>query len=84
VATARGMKKFRAGRIENDSWTPGLTYKTRYDGTLDEKELFAMVDKYEEEALALHAKCGGEAELVTEPEEGPSPEFDIVPDPSKE
>jgi hypothetical protein len=84
VATARGVRKFRAGRIENDTWAPGLTYKTRYDGMLKEKELFAMVDEYEEEALALHEKCGGKAELVTEVEEGPSPEFDVVPDPSKE
>jgi hypothetical protein len=86
VATARGVKKFRAGRIAKKKWSPGLTYKTRFDGELSEEELFARVDEVEKEALALHAKCGGESPLVTAPTGGssPNPEFDAVPNPEHE
>lgn len=84
VATARGVKKFRAGRIKKKTWSPGLTYKTRFDGELGEEELFAKVDEVEKEALALHVKCGGESPLITAPENGPNPEFDTVPNPEYE
>ncbi|HKE16997.1 MAG TPA: hypothetical protein VKB80_19120 [Kofleriaceae bacterium] len=84
AATARGLKKFRAGRIKKNNWTPGLTYKTRFDGELSEKELFAQVDEIETEAVALHKKCGGASPLVTAAESGHKPEFDAVPDPEFE
>ncbi len=85
VATARGLKKFRAGRIKKNNWAPGLTYKTRFDGKLSEKELFEMVDEIEEEGLAVHKKCGGASPLLTAPEgQGQTPEFDAVPNPEYE
>jgi hypothetical protein len=84
AATARGLQKFRAGRIKHDNWTQGLTYKTRFDGELSEKELFDKVDEIEEGAVALHKKCGGASPLVTAVENGEKPEFYAVPDPAME
>lgn len=87
VATARGVKKFREGRIAKKQWTPGLLYKTRYEGELDEKALFAKVDEYEKEALALHKKCGGTVPLVTHVKSSlmyTEPEFEMVPNPDEE
>ena len=85
MATARGLVKFRAGRIKKNNWAPGLTYKTRFDGKLSEKELFEKVNEIEEEGLAVHKKCGGASPLITAPEgQGQTPEFDAVPNPEYE
>jgi len=86
VATARGLVKFRDARMKKKQWATGVKYKTRFDGELDEKTLFAKVATMEKEALALHKACGGASPLVTEshaPYTTP-PEFEMVPDPANE
>ena len=87
AATARGLVKFRDHRVSKNQWTSGLTYKTRYDGEIDEKTLLSKVQDYEKEAVALHKKCGGASPLVTEMKSDRSstePEFEIVPNPDEE
>jgi hypothetical protein len=84
VATARGIKKFRDAKIKSKGWSTGLTYQTRQDGSIAEKELFAKIDQIEHEAEELHHKCGGASPLVTEVphKTGHSaPEFYVVPYP---
>jgi hypothetical protein len=87
VATARGLVKFRAARRAKNQWSAGVTYKTRYDGSLTEDELFKKVAAYEKEAEALHVKCGGVSPLVTAVTNDPmrsEPEFHMLPNPDEE
>lgn len=57
LRTGRELEKKR-GR-----WKPDLTYATRYDGILTEKELFARNDELEKEARGLFRGCGGPAAM---------------------
>jgi hypothetical protein len=85
VATARGLRRFRDHRIATKKWATGVSYKTRYDGVVDEKTLFAKAAQYEAEALALHKQCGGASPLVTEVKEvnkHRASEFEVLPNPA--
>jgi hypothetical protein len=85
VATARGVRKFRDHLKRKKTWAEGLTYKTRYDGSLSEKAVFKRIDAYEKEALALHKRCGGASPLVTAVRDTitrTEPEFAVVPNPA--
>jgi hypothetical protein len=87
VATARGLVKFRNARKAKNQWSTGVTYKTRYEGNLGEAEVFEKSAKYEKEAEALHAKCGGASPLVTAVKNDmmrDEPEFHMVPNPDEE
>jgi hypothetical protein len=66
LAISRGLPKWKAQKRD---WKNGLTYKTRYDGTLSEADLFAKVASVGEQASTLYKTCGGSAAETTESEE---------------
>lgn len=54
-------RKERDRHVKDGSWKV-LTYATRYDGLMNEKDMFAKLDAREAEARALWGKCGGKGE----------------------
>lgn len=67
VAFSRGLPKFKASLGSN--WGGGLTYKTRYDGVLSEKAMFAKMKQLGDQATALYKSCGGGAPKTTDADE---------------
>ena len=67
IAFSRGLPKFK--KQLGDDWAGGLTYKTRYDGVLSEKALFARVKKLGDEATKLYKKCGGKKPATSDDDE---------------
>jgi hypothetical protein len=67
IAFSRGLPKFK--KALGDDWAGGLTYKTRYDGVLNEKALFAKVKKLGDQATALYKQCGGTKPTTTDEDE---------------
>jgi hypothetical protein len=68
VATATGVNKFRDQQKAAHNWATSYPYKTRYDGTLNEQQVFAKVDEYKKTAEALFKSCGG-TKLTATPDE---------------
>jgi hypothetical protein len=70
IAVARGLPRWRQYKKLNvHEWTDGLTYKTRFDGILDEDSLFAATTELGTEAESVYASCGGEVNVKTKPEQ---------------
>ncbi len=67
IAFSRGLPRFKKNL--GGDWAQGLTYKTRADGTLKEKELFAKAAKLGAEAESVFASCGGEKKVATDEKE---------------
>jgi hypothetical protein len=68
VATARGMPRWRQyAKLNVGQWTDGLAYRTRFDGTLDEDQLFAAVATIGTEAEQLYVECSRKSPAVTTP-----------------
>lgn len=60
VAVARGMPRWRQYvKLNVDDWTNRVSYRTRYDGLLDEDALFAKVISLGQEAEQVFVACGG-------------------------
>jgi hypothetical protein len=69
VAVARGLPRWRQyAKLNVHKWTDNLTYRTRFDGLLDEDSLFAAVAKLGDDAQGVYASCGG-GNAVTTPEQ---------------
>ncbi|HEY1552226.1 MAG TPA: hypothetical protein VGG28_30575, partial [Kofleriaceae bacterium] len=69
VAVARGLPRWRQyAKLNVHKWTDNLTYKTRFDGILDEDTLFAATAKLGDDAQSVYASCGG-GNAVTTPEQ---------------
>jgi hypothetical protein len=64
--TSRWIKKFKEEQQKDDHWAQGLTYKTRWDGSLTEEQAFALVDKSDRDAEALFTACGGPSPMPLE------------------
>jgi len=70
IAVARGLPRWRQYKKLNvHEWTDGLSYKTRFDGILDEDSLFAATTELGTEAESVYALCGGEVNVKTKPEQ---------------
>jgi hypothetical protein len=67
IAFSRGLPKFKKNL--GDDWAGGLTYRTRYDGTLKEKALFAQVKKLGDDATKVYKACGGGTPKTTDEDE---------------
>jgi hypothetical protein len=66
IAVARGMPRWRQYVTLNvDQWKAYPRYRTRFDGVLDEETLFATAIRLGREAEAVHAECGGPANVKT-------------------
>ncbi|MGE0868413.1 MAG: hypothetical protein AB7P03_07625 [Kofleriaceae bacterium] len=60
IAVSRGMPRWRQYMALNTgAWDERARYRTRFDGVLDEQELFAAVATLGSEAAAIYADCGG-------------------------
>jgi hypothetical protein len=46
-------------------WTDGATYRTRFDGTLDEESLFTRTARLGTDAETVYVACGGPAGAPT-------------------
>ena len=69
VAVARGLPRWRQYvKLNVHKWTDNLTYRTRFDGILDEDALFAVVAQLGDDAQGVYASCGG-GNAVTTPEQ---------------
>jgi hypothetical protein len=69
VAISRGVARFRDEAKTAKSWATGLTYRTRYDGDLDEQKLFELVTKNGDAAAKLFTACGGTKLAITRDDE---------------
>lgn len=68
VAIARGMPRWRQyAKLNVGQWTDGLAYRTRFDGTIDEDQLFAAVATLGTEAEQLYVECSRTSPAVTTP-----------------
>jgi hypothetical protein len=69
VAVAHGLPRWRQyAKLNVHKWTDNLTYRTRFDGILDEDALFAVVAQLGDDAQSVYASCGG-GNAVTTPEQ---------------
>jgi hypothetical protein len=69
VATARGMPRWRQyAKLNVGQWTEGLAYRTRFDGTLDEDQLFAAAAVLGTQAEQLYVECSRKSPAVTTPQ----------------
>jgi hypothetical protein len=59
VGLARALPELRAARKKENNWPDDRKYVTRWDGTLNDKQLFDTMGKIEKEASALYLKCKG-------------------------
>jgi hypothetical protein len=62
VRQAIDTRKVRERFLKDKTWK-SYTYATRYDGMLNEKELFAKNDALEAEARSLWTACGGKGDV---------------------
>ncbi|HEX4450597.1 MAG TPA: hypothetical protein VH143_06995 [Kofleriaceae bacterium] len=70
VAVARGLPRWRQyAKLNVHKWTDNLTYRTRFDGILDEDSLFAAVAKLGDDAQGVYASCGGGTAATTAEQE---------------
>jgi len=69
VAIARGVVRFRDEAKAGKTWATGLTYRTRYDGDLDEPKLFELATSNGTAAEKLFKACGGTDLAITRDEE---------------
>ncbi len=66
VAVARGMPRWRQyAKLNVDEWIDRTTYRTRFDGLLDEDALFAQAISLGAEAQQVFVGCGGDAQAPT-------------------
>jgi hypothetical protein len=70
VAVSRGLPRWRQyAKLNVHKWTDNLSYKTRFDGILDEDALFALVQKLGDAAQSVYASCGGGTPATTPEQE---------------
>ena len=70
IATARGMPRWRQyAKLNVGAWKDGIAYKTRFEGVLDEEQLFERAAAIGSEAEQLYSACGGEAPATTTAQE---------------
>jgi hypothetical protein len=69
VAIARGVVRFRNEAKTAKTWAIGLTYRTRYDGDLDEQKLFELAAANGDAADKLFKACGGTSLAISRDEE---------------
>lgn len=70
VAVARGLPRWRQYmKLNEGKWDPRGRYRTRFDGTLDEDALFALVTSMQSEAESVYAACGGPPNAPTTAEQ---------------
>lgn len=66
IAVARGMPRWRQyAKLNVDEWIDRTTYRTRFDGLLDEDALFAQAISLGAEAEQVFVGCGGAAHAPT-------------------
>lgn len=66
IAVARGMPRWRQyAKLNVDQWIDRASYRTRFDGMLDEDALFAKAISLGEEAEQEFVGCGGTAHPPT-------------------
>jgi hypothetical protein len=69
VAISHGVVRFRDEAKTAKTWATGLTYRTRYDGDLDEQKMFELVATNGNAADKLFKACGGTSLAITRDEE---------------
>ena len=68
IAVARGLPRWRQYvKLNIGKWVDHATYRTRFDGILDEDTLFATATQLGSEAEAIYAACGGANGAPTTP-----------------
>ena len=70
IAVSRGLPRWRQyAKLNVNRWTDHLVYRTRFDGSLDEDSLFAVVAKLGGDAETIYAGCGGGTATTTAEQE---------------
>lgn len=70
VAVARGLPRWRQyAKLNVGHWTDNLSYRTRFDGTLGEDELFAATATLGSAAEGIYTACGGPSGAPTTAEQ---------------
>ena len=66
VGVARGLPRWRQYmKLNVAKWTDGASYRTRFDGTLDEETLFTTTARLGTDAESVYVACGGAAGAPT-------------------
>jgi len=70
IAVARGLPRWRQYvKLNIRKWTDNLSYRTRFDGILDEDTLFQATAAMGSEAEGVYAACGGTGATTTPEQE---------------
>jgi hypothetical protein len=70
VAVARGLPRWRQyAKLNVGHWTDNLSYRTRFDGTIGEDELFEAAASSGKQAEMIYTDCGGASGAATTPEQ---------------
>ncbi len=70
IAVARGMPRWRQyAKLNVEHWGKQTSFRTRFDGVLDEDTLFATATRLGGEAETVYAACGGAGSAVTTAEQ---------------
>jgi hypothetical protein len=70
IAVARGLPRWRQyAKLNVRTWIEHPGYRTRFDGTLDEDQLFAAIDALGKAAQDVYVACGGAANATTTAEQ---------------